>query len=204
MVAPNTVEFYSKPDYQDSAKTANLEDVEHYVLGVNYFSYHLGNGTKLLVWDHSNFYDNKIWEQDQQSLPKVSPGSMQCYQVLRGEKHHASSVIGIRFKDATGGKPKAFLLILKLAKIGDVPLYSDESDKYAIGGTITQSGPPVTTAVYVRDETTKEYICNGSIFFKWDEENEKVAIGDTTNWPKELKITDDGKNNFTITLISTH
>ncbi|KAI9927525.1 hypothetical protein ASPWEDRAFT_71944 [Aspergillus wentii DTO 134E9] len=198
MADPNTVAFYSKANYVDLVKTSPLDEVEHQVLGTSYLSCHLGNGTKLLVWNHSNYYEQTEWTTDQSDIPKSS--SVQCYQVLKG----TTSVIGFRFKDATGAEPKAYSLLLKLAKIGDVTLLSDETDKYAIAGTMPRDGPPVTTALYVRDLKTGVYVVIGSIYFEWDSQNEKVVIIDQEGWPsKQLKHEEDGDNNFTITLIST-
>ncbi|EAS29727.3 uncharacterized protein CIMG_08473 [Coccidioides immitis RS] len=194
MVAVNTVEFYPEKDYGGAAVASELNKVEHLALGTKYLSYHLGSGTKLLVWNHSNYYDQEQWVSDKSSLP----AGKQCYKVLAG----ATRVIGFRFKDATGGAQKAYSLTLNIHDIGQVTLYSNESDQFAIAGTMPQDGPPVTTAVYVRDMRTGIYIVQGSIYFKWDSDRQKVVIADELNWPKQLKHEEDGNDDFTITLIS--
>lgn len=179
MVAANTVDFYPKPNYGGNVKTAKLEEVEHLALGTSYRSFHLGDGTKLSVWNHSDPYKHDQWAEDQSDIPESGP--MQCYEVIQG----TTSVVRIRFKDATGGKPKDFSLLLKLAKIGDITLYSDESDQYAIAGTVPRDGSLVTTGIYVRNESSKVYVCTGSAYFKWDNEKQKVVIVDEENWPKK-------------------
>lgn len=198
MVAANTVDFYPKPNHGGDPKTSQLGEVEHLVLGTNFRSFHLGDGTKLSVWNHSDPYKEDQWIKDQSDIPDSS--IMQCYQVIRS----TSRVVRIRFKDATGGKPKDFSLKLKLAKIGDFTIYSNESDHYAIAGIVPADGSLVTTGVYVRNEHTGVYVCTGAVYFQWDEKKQKVVIVDGDNWPgKQLTHQDDGNNNFTITLIST-
>lgn len=78
------------------------------------------------------------------------------------------------------------------------------SDKYVIAGTVPRDGTLVTTALYVRDKKSGGYVATGSIYFKWDNDKQKVVVLDQEGWPKkQLKVQDDGNNNFTITLIST-
>ncbi|KAJ6150167.1 hypothetical protein N7471_001366 [Penicillium samsonianum] len=198
MVAANTVDFYAKANYESPAKTANLREVEHQKLGTSYLSGKLGDGTKLLVWNHSDYSDSKELHSDQPNLP--ADKHVQCYQVLAG----TTSVVRVRFKDATGGEKGQYSLLLKLAQIGDVTVWSDESDKYSIAGTIPRDGTKVTTALYVRDKKSGVYVVIGSIYFQWDNDKQKVVILDQEGWPKnQLKHEDDGDNNFTITLIST-
>lgn len=98
MVAVNIVDFYGKANYDSLVKTTKLDDVEHQKLGTSYLSCKLGDGTKLLVWNHEDYSDKKELTSDQSNLPKDK--SVQCYKVLKGTTH----VVGIRFKDATGGE----------------------------------------------------------------------------------------------------
>ena len=198
MVAADTVEFYAKANYDSLVRTAKLNEVEHQKLGTSYLSGKLGDGTKLLVWNHRDYSDKKEFPSDQPNFPNDE--HVQCYQVLKG----TTSVVSVRFKDATGGEKGQYSLLLKLAQIGDVTLLSNESDKYAIAGTVPRDGTLVTTALYVRDLKTGEYVAIGSIYFKWDNDKQKVVVLDQEGWPqKQLKHEDDGNNNFTITLIST-
>lgn len=198
MVAANTVDFYAKANYESPVKTAKLNEVEHQTLGTSYLSGKLGDGTKLLVWNHKDYTDRTELPSDQPNLPVNE--HVQCYQVLEG----TTSVVGVRFKDATGGEKGQYSLLLKLAQIGDVTVWSDESDKYAIAGAVPRDGTLVTTALYVRDKKTGEYVAVGSIYFKWDNDKQHVVILDQEGWPKnQLKHEDDGDNSFTITLIST-
>ncbi|KAE8164528.1 membrane binding-domain-containing protein [Aspergillus tamarii] len=198
MVAANTVDFYSKSDYDTLAKTTQLNGVEHQKLGTSYLSCKLGDGTKLLVWNHEDYTDRKELTSDQSNFPKDK--SVQCYQVLKG----TSAVIGFRFKDATGGEKGQYSLLLKLANIGDVKVWSDESDKYALAGSVPRDGTLVTTALYVQDKNSGQFPVIGSIYFKWDKDKNKVVVEEQEGWPKkQLKHEDDGHNNFTITLIST-
>jgi hypothetical protein len=198
MVAASIVDFYSKANYDSLVKSAKTTEVEHQKLGTSYRSYKLGDGTKLLVWNHQDYSDKKELTSDQSNLPEEK--SVQCYQVLKG----TTSVVGVRFKDATGGEKGQYSLLLKLAQIGDVTVWSDMSDKYSIAGTVPRDGTLVTTALYVRDKKSGAYVAIGSIYFKWDNDKQKVVVLDQEGWPKkQLKHEDDGKNNFTITLIST-
>ncbi|RLL96993.1 hypothetical protein CFD26_103831 [Aspergillus turcosus] len=198
MVAANTVDFYGKANYDSLMKAAKLDDVEHQVLGTSYRSCKLGDGTKLLVWNHEDYADSKELTSDQANLPEDP--SVECCKVLKG----TTSVVGVRFKDATGGEKGQYSLLLKLAQIGDVMSWSDMSDKYAIAGTVPRDGTLVTTALYVRDKKSGVYVATGSIYFQWDNVKNQVVILDQEGWPeKQLKHEDDGQNNFTITLIST-
>jgi hypothetical protein len=198
MAAPNTVEFYGKADYDSPVKTAQLGEVEHEKLGTGYLSCKLGDGTKLVVWNHSDSSDSKELTSDQTNFPKDK--SVQCYQVIQG----TSSVVGVRFKDTTGAENGHYSLLMKLAKIGDVTIMSNMSDEYTIAGVVPRDGTLVTTALYVRDKVSGAYVATGSIYFKWDNDQQKVVVVEQEGWPKKhLKQEDDGKDNFTITLFST-
>lgn len=197
MASPKTVSFYPEENYGGIVATSELNKVEHQALRSKYNSYKLGSGTKLLVWNHSNYYDQEEWTSDKSSIPSSS--TKQCYQVLEG----TTSVIGFRFKDTTGAEAKSYSLTLNASDIGQIVLLSNESDQFAIAGTMPQNGPPVTTAVYVRDMKTGVYIAQGSVYFQWDGAAGKVVIADQTNWPKQLEHKEEGDSNFTITLIST-
>lgn len=197
MVSANIIDFYGKPNYENPVKESKLSEVEHQKLGTSYLSCKLGDGTKLLVWDHSNYYENKEITQDQSNFPVDK--KVQCYEVLKG----TTSVVGVRFKDATGGEKKQYSLQLKLAQIGDVIIWSDESDQHALAGTVPRDGTKVTTALYVRDKKSGEYPVIGSIYYQYDSSKEKVVILDQEGWPRtQLKQVEDSPNNFTITLTS--
>lgn len=85
--------------------------------------------------------------------------------------------------------------------VGSVILYSNDGDEYRLVGMMPQDGPPVTTAMYIRDEKSGSYLSVGSVFFQWDPSTEGVKIVENDNWPKQLKEEQKGPSSFLITLI---
>jgi hypothetical protein len=80
--------------------------------------------------------------------------------------------IAIAFQDATGGKPRQYTLKLDAADVGTVKLFSNDSaaeegNEYRLVGLMPEGGPPVTTAVYVRNEADGGYVAVGSVYFQW-------------------------------------
>jgi hypothetical protein len=59
------------------------------------------------------------------------------------------------------------------------------SDKYAIAGTVLPDGTQVTKALHIRDKKSGVYVVIGSIYFKWDNDKQKVVILDQEGWPKQ-------------------
>jgi hypothetical protein len=94
-------------------------------------------------------------------------GGLSRFKVVDGN----TRAISFLFQDATGGDAKQYSLKLHLASVGSVTLYSIEDDKYRLVGIMPSNGPPVTTAVYIRNESTGVDFTSGSIYFQWDSTN---------------------------------
>lgn len=198
MTAPGNVELFTEENFKGEATAFPVGTMKHIITGgplnKKFHSLRLGDGTKFLTWNHSDGYDTVEWP----TKPSLEGTDYyECFSVLKGDTH----IIGVKFKDATGGSTGQYSLIVKCADLGTVTLQSNKDDKFSPVGSMPLDGHLVTTAIYVRDMKTGVYIATGSIYFALDEK-QNVKIDDETGFPPQLKHEQEGASNFVITLIS--
>lgn len=151
---------------------------------------------KVLAWQHTN--GTGIYSELEGAVESLAfIEGLSRFKVIQG----TTGVIAFRFVDKTGGGPRKYSLMLNVREVGAVTMLSnDGSDDFKLVGTLPKDGPPVTTAVYVRNMETGVYLANGSIFFQW--KNGQVEIVEDDNFPKQLKAKRDSANKFIMELIS--
>jgi Membrane binding len=110
--------------------------------------------------------------------------------------------IAVRLQDDTGGAPGRYSLKVVSYQVGEVTTYSGDPD-YALVGFMPAGGPPVTTAIYVRDQQPEfDYVAIGSVYFAWNPETKAVDVADQTNFPENMTYEQTGSNLFTFHLTS--
>jgi hypothetical protein len=165
-----------------------------------YKSLSVGLGSKAHFWHGKDTTQRKELEANDYNDLKAKIGDVTSYSVDPDD----TTLIEFTFVDGTGKKPGAFVLNMKVYNVGEVDALSDDG-KYHVAGKISEQTGDVITAVRVRDETSKEYIDNGSIFFFWDKETASVKIDEGKGqWPKNLKIEQVNADQFKVTLLPTH
>ena len=93
----------------------------------------------------------------------------------------ATVPISIRFSDDTGAAPGRHSLKADSFLVGSITIPSGRS---GFIGKMDPSGQPVTTALFVRDESSGAYVAVGSVHFVWN--NGRIEVSDA-NLPDNLK-----------------
>ncbi|KAJ4379037.1 hypothetical protein N0V85_008909 [Neurospora sp. IMI 360204] len=197
-VDPSTVVFYQKKNFEGSGDTYALgQDVSvPGSLNDKYLSVAVGASAKVIAWQHYNESGHyREWTESQVDISDI--GGLSRFKVVDDD----TRAISFLFKDSTGGKDKQYSLKVDARDVGAVTLYSNSGDEYGLVGILPAGGPPVTTAVYVRDESSGVYLAVGSVFFQWNGENKEVDVVENDNWPKQLKSKRTGKSAFEVTLV---
>ncbi len=201
-VPATEVWFYSKEDYGGDKYTYKIgDDVNLWPGALNdkFQSAVVGSEAKVLAWQHAN--SSGVYRELTGDNPSLSElGGLSRFIVITDD----TRAIAFRFVDKTGGAEGQYSLKVDAAKVGEKILYSEGSSSadFQLVGTIAEDGPPVTTAVYVRDEKTGSYIALGSIYFKWNATDGQVDIPEEGNFPKQLSIERAGPSKFIIALVS--
>ncbi len=164
-VDPNAANFYTEKSFggeeysytigSDISVPGNLND--------KFLSVNVGAAAKVIAWQHysaTGIY--KEWTGENPDITDIE--GLSRFQVVDGD----TRAISFLFKDTTGGTTKQYSLKVDARDVGTVTLYSNEDDTYRLVGIMPDSGPPVTTAVYLRDESSGSYLAIGSVYFQWE------------------------------------
>ncbi|KAI0902881.1 hypothetical protein F4823DRAFT_348304 [Ustulina deusta] len=89
-------------------------------------------------------------------------GGLSRFEVV-GNATRATAFI---FRDVTGRAEKQYSLKANATEVGSILIYSINGDADHLVGIVPSGRPPVTTAIYVRDERPSRYIATGSVFFQ--------------------------------------
>jgi hypothetical protein len=170
-VDPNVANFYNEKNFGGQVFPYSIgSDVSlPNSLNDTFLSVNVGAAAKVLAWQHysaTGIY--REWTGENPDITDI--GGLSRFEVVDGN----TRAISFLFKDATGGKPKQYSLKVDAADVGTVTLYSDEDDNYRLVGIMPENGPPVTTALYIRDESTGVYIAIGSVYFQWDSSSNRT------------------------------
>lgn len=160
-------------------------------------SVRVGELVKVLAWQHygqSGIY--REWEVDTPDITDI--GGLSTFRVV--EK--TTLAIAVRLQDDTGAEPGRYSLKVVSYEVGEITAHSGDPE-YSLVGFMPAGGPPVTTAIYVRDERTGEYMAIGSVYFAWNAGTKSVDIADETNFPENMTHERAGSNRFTFRLTST-
>ncbi|KAK3496325.1 membrane binding-domain-containing protein [Neurospora crassa] len=197
-VDPTKVIFYQKKNFEGPGDTYAIgQDISvPGSLNDKYFSVAVGASAKVIAWQHYNESGRyREWATSQADISDI--GGLSRFRVVDDD----TRAVSFLFKDATGGADKQYSLKVDARDVGTVTLYSNDGDEYGLVGIMPEGGPPVTTAVYVRDEHSGVYIAVGSVYFEWNKDNGEVDVVENEHWPKQLKSKRTGKSSFEVTLV---
>lgn len=164
-IAPTAVNFYDKKDFGGNAYPYKVGDDIALPKELNdkFLSVNVGAAAKVLAWrDYGKNGPYREWPVPNPDISDIE--GLSCFLVVDGN----TRAIGFLFKDATGGADRQYSLKVDAADVGDGTVYSNDGDQYTLVGLMPEGGPPVTTAIYVRDEKSGVYIATGSVFFQWN------------------------------------
>lgn len=204
MVAPpvsaGEAVFYTQNDYKGDKHPYRIgDDINLYPGNLNdkFRSSVVAWDTKVLAWQHAN--SSGHYKELEGEVPSLSDlGGLSRFKVITND----TRIIAFKFTDKTGGTPKQYSLKLNAADVGEKILYSDEDNEFKLVGVIGESGPPVTTAIYIRNEHNGQYLDAGSVFFQWNKDLKQVDIVSSENFPKQLESERAGPSKFLMTLVS--
>jgi len=198
------VEFFTQPNYTGPAHTYPRgadENLSPDTLTDRFKSVRIGRRAKVFTWD----YEGVSGERSE--LTADSPDITDIGRPTRFLVADSASMgIFIRFGDATGATPGRYSLKVDSFLVGSITVPSAEPNNANLHliGKMDPSGQPVTTALFVRDESTGAYVAVGSIYFvlndRW------IEVSDASNLPGNLKcqrIADRVTNVFDFTLTGT-
>lgn len=196
------VEFYTQPNYTGTAHTypqGTDENLFPEALTDKFASVRIGNRAKVFFWN----YEGESGERSE--LTADSPDITDIGRPTRFLVADSATVgIWIGFADATGAVPGRHSLKADSFLVGSVTIPSTTSgSRLSLIGKMDPSGQPVTTALFVRDESSGAYVAVGSVHFvlndRW------IEVSDS-NLPENLKCqrwADSVTNVFIFTLTST-
>ncbi|KAI1399460.1 abundant perithecial protein [Hypoxylon fuscum] len=190
--------FYAKTNYEGHSTPYKIGEVEDFypeTLNDKFGSAVVGvEAAVLVVPGREKIGQYVTMTGDNPSLGAA--GELSRFVVI---KEHNTRAIEFKFTDATGGKFHQYSLKVNAADVGSPILYSGD-DYFKLVGLIQDK--EVTTAIYVRDESSGVYVASGSVYFKYNKEKEEVDIVSEEDWPKQLKHERAASNKFIITLVS--
>ncbi|KAL2131686.1 hypothetical protein VTI74DRAFT_4729 [Chaetomium olivicolor] len=205
-IDPTAAVFYASPDLTGTATPYAIGADISLPTSLNdkFQSVNVGASAKVIAWQHydeSGIYQE--WAAGEH--PDISSiGGLSRFKVVEGN----TRAVAFAFKDATGGKKRQYSLKVEARDVGTVTLYSGEEGEgegteYRLVGIMPEGGPPVTTALYVRDESSGAYVALGSVYFQWSEKEDRVEIVENENWPAQLKQERTGASTFVLTLVDS-
>ncbi|MFE3026119.1 beta/gamma crystallin domain-containing protein [Nocardia tengchongensis] len=191
--------FYRNVDYVGEPYAYKLGTQESLPGDLNdrFRSVRVGELVKVLAWQHygqSGRY--REWEVDTPDITDV--GGLSTFRVV--EK--TTLAIAVRLQDDTGAAPGRYSLKVVSYEVGEITTPSGDPE-YALVGFMPAGGPPVTTAIYVRNEQTGEFVAIGSVYFVWNPQTSAVDVADETNFPENMTYERAGSNRFTFHLTAT-
>jgi hypothetical protein len=191
------VTFYTRPNYTGDAHTYAVgtdENLHPGELNDRFKSVKVGRKAKVLAWQHSNQSGKyREWDLDQPDISDI--GGLTRFKVVES----TTLPIAVRLQDLTGAPAGRYSLKAASYDVGDTIVRSGDAE-YGLVGVMPEDGPPVTTAIYVRDEHSGVYVAVGAIYFVWNSDTKSIDVADASNVPENLDYSRDGRNQFTFKL----
>lgn len=170
-VAPTAVNFYTAKDFGGSTYPYKVGDDVSLDKDLNdkFLSVNVGLAAKVLAWrDYNKGGPYEEWSGGPR--PDItSIGGLSQFMVIDAD----TRAIAFLFRDATGGADRQYSLKVDAHDVGEVTMFSNDGDEHRLAGLMPAGGPPVTTAIYVRDEKSGVYIATRSVFFKWNDQTDR-------------------------------
>lgn len=192
--------FYEGPNYTGKEHIYHENDdvTFHYPEELNdrFKSVKVGALVKVLAWQHSDGGGkHEIWEKDNPDISAID--GLSKFKIIA----NSTQAVAVRFESRVNNG--RFCLYVQAAGVseGKVKSCADDSE-FKLIGIMPVEGPPVTTAIFVRNETTGEYLSpNGALYLRWNKETGQVDIVDSTNFPDHLEVKRVAGNRFIIALV---
>jgi len=193
--------FYTQLAYQGDPHAYKLgtdETLWPGHLNDQFLSVRVGAMVKVLAWqDDGGGGSYGEWDVDQPDITSI--GGLSRFQVAE----LGTLPIAVRLEDATGAAPGSYSLTAESYQVGRITVPSGDPD-FGLIGIMPVDGPPVTTAIYVRDEQPGhgQYVATGAIYFVWNGATGTIDVADQTNFPANMDCQRADRNKFTLRLIS--
>ncbi|WP_137939361.1 beta/gamma crystallin domain-containing protein [Chitinivorax sp. B] len=159
-----------------------------------YKSVRVGLNAKVVAWQHNNgtgIY--REWVGDQPDITDI--GGLSKFKVMS----HTTLAIAVRFDDKTSTQPGLHHLLVQSFQVGEASS-STGDPAFKLVGFMPPDGPPVTTAVSVRNSITGVYVATGSIYFRWNNETKQVDVAEDNNFPSNMSWARASANEFILSL----
>jgi hypothetical protein len=196
------VEFYTQPNYTGTAHTyprGTDENLFPDALTDRFASVRIGQRAKVFFWNYEGVSGERL------ELTADSPDITDIGRPTRFLVADSATIgIWIGFADATGAAPGRHSLKADSFLVGSITIPATTSgNNVNLIGKMDPSGQPVTTALFVRDESTGAYVAVGSVHFVSNDR--RIEVSDS-NLPENLECrrwADSVTNVFIFTLTST-
>ncbi len=170
------------------AEEGNLND--------KFKSVKVGVAAKVLAWQHTNETgEYEEWVGDHPDISSI--GGLSRFKVV----YASTLAIALRFEDNTDAPDGTHCMTAESYDVGKAKSCSGDPE-FKLVGIIPENGPPVTTAIYVRNEVTGVYVATGSIFFHWNGDENQIDIVEDANFPSNCSHERHSANEFIIRLES--
>jgi hypothetical protein len=200
VVSNDAVEFYTGTNYSGTNHTYRWgADVNLMpdTLTDRFKSVRIGSGAKAITWDYEGVAGERF-ELKADSPDITDIGRPTRFMVTKS----TTSSLLIGFEDATGAAAGRYSLKADSFLVGSVTVLSGSSPNLRLIGVMDPSGVPVTTALFVRDESSGAYVAVGSVYFV--STGGRIDVSDSSNLPENLEWKRGiGVNTFIFTLTDT-
>lgn len=191
--APGSVVFYEANNFAGTAHTYKKGDKIDLLKSDHDLNDHLksvkigDNNTKVLAWQDDGFHG--AFEEYREDNPQIGIG-LSSFHVVSNDLSPSFKLV-----DQTASRHSLTLQSYEYAQVID---YSkDEKDDFQVVGTLDKTQPNLglTTAVFLRNETTGEYAPPGSVYFKYNDDKTEAIISES-DLPKGLTYESQGNDKF--------
>ncbi|MFD4948774.1 beta/gamma crystallin domain-containing protein [Streptomyces sp. NPDC058409] len=189
--------FYTQLAYAGDAHSYKLGSDESLYpgdLNDKFKSLRVGKLVKVLAWQHNESGQYREWDTDQENITDI--GGLSRFKVAAS----TTLPIAVRLQDLTGAPEGSYSLKVSSYEVGEATISSGDPE-FRLVGIMPESGPPVTTAIYVRNGDG-HYVATGAVHFTWNSNTKSVDIADATNFPENMENERTGRNEFTFRLVS--
>ncbi|AFZ25584.1 Protein of unknown function (DUF1881) [Cylindrospermum stagnale PCC 7417] len=191
----NEVAFFTATNFGGSEHTYNLGDkVDLYKtdpsLNDQFKSVKIGSSDiKVLAWQDDGFHG--AFEEYREDTPSINIALTSFHVVTNGLSP------SFKFFDATNSSSQ-YCLTVKAYEYGDVVDCSkDGEDVFQVIGTLDKNRPePLTTAIYLRNQSTGSYETTGSIYFTYSADKTHVVVANDDEFPAGMTYEPVGNDQF--------
>lgn len=201
MANSGEVIFFEGKNYQGIAHTYSLYGEDEMdcnagasALNDKYLSVQVGREVKVLAWEHCDSSGIYLeWTEDNPDLSEI--GGLSRFTVVSA----SDSIVAFRLVDQSGAEIRLSLKLQAYAIGESTDRSDDNNDEYRIIGHVPTDRPgpePFVTQVSLRNEDNGEYPSTGSVYFNWNDSNQKVDLTYTDNKPAGFEFEQTSAGTF--------